>query len=79
MGRKKAAATRRVVPGDQAHQLELPAHDHAGARNPLVAVPRNNGLNSNYNYIDIGRVYRPHKQLWCNQRGTRMVCSRHRR
>jgi feruloyl esterase len=46
--------------------------------NPLVGIPRNRGLNSNYDYVDKAWTYRPHNQLWCRQRGKRLVCSSRR-
>ena len=46
--------------------------------NPLLPPPRNDGLNSNYRYIGRKSVYRPGAELWCTQRGLKLVC-KHRR
>jgi hypothetical protein len=43
---------------------------------PLAPAPRNRGLNSNYRYIGVRREYRPGRELWCDQRGRRLVCRR---
>jgi hypothetical protein len=43
--------------------------------NPLAPAPRNNGLNSGYRYLFQRDVYRPGRELWCQQRGRRLVCS----
>jgi hypothetical protein len=45
---------------------------------PLARAPRNNGLNSNYRYIGARSGYRPGKELWCHQRGRKLVCSHQR-
>jgi len=42
---------------------------------PLAAPPRNRGLNSNYRYLFRRDVYRPGRELWCRQRGPKLVCS----
>jgi hypothetical protein len=46
--------------------------------NPLRPMAPNNGLNRNHRYADRARIYRAHNQAWCQQRATRLVCSRHR-
>ena len=43
--------------------------------NPLAPAPRNEGLNSNYRYLFRRDVYRPGRELWCQQRGPKLVCS----
>jgi hypothetical protein len=43
--------------------------------NPLERAPRNHGLNSSYRYIGLRSEYRPGRELWCHQRGKRLVCS----
>lgn len=47
--------------------------------NPLAAAPRNRGLNSGYRYLFRRDVYRPGRELWCHQRGRKLVCSHRRR
>jgi hypothetical protein len=44
--------------------------------NPLINVPHNHGLNSNYHYALESLVYNPEHKLWCQQVGRRLVCSR---
>jgi feruloyl esterase len=44
--------------------------------NPTVPAPRNNGLNSGYDYIGRASTYRPDAALWCRQDGPTMRCSR---
>jgi feruloyl esterase len=43
--------------------------------NPLNPPPKNNGLNSNYDYIGKTSAYQPGNELWCTQQGTTLVCS----
>jgi feruloyl esterase len=43
--------------------------------NPLAPAPRNRGLNSNYRYLFRRDVYRPGRELWCQQRGRKLVCA----
>jgi hypothetical protein len=43
--------------------------------NPLAPEPRNGGLNSNYRYLFRRDVYRPGRELWCQQHGPKLVCS----
>jgi tannase/feruloyl esterase len=43
--------------------------------NPLAPAPRNDGLNSGYQYLFERDVYRPGRELWCEQRGSELVCS----
>jgi Tannase and feruloyl esterase len=43
--------------------------------NPLAPAPRNGGLNSGYEYLFRRDVYRPGRELWCDQRGRVLVCS----
>jgi hypothetical protein len=42
---------------------------------PLAPAPRNDGLNSGYEYLFARDVYRPGRELWCEQRGRELVCS----
>jgi Tannase and feruloyl esterase len=43
--------------------------------NPLAPAPRNDGLNSGYRYLFRRDVYRPGRELWCQQRERTLVCS----
>jgi hypothetical protein len=44
----------------------------------LAPAPRNEGLNSNYDYIGKRSAYQPHNQLWCHEQGTGYSCGSHR-
>jgi hypothetical protein len=46
--------------------------------NPLAPAPDNRGLNSGYRYLFQRDVYRPGRELWCRQRGPKLVCSHDR-
>lgn len=46
--------------------------------NPLITAPKNNGLNSNYDYIGKTSAYQPGNELWCVQQGQTLVCSHQR-
>jgi Tannase and feruloyl esterase len=46
--------------------------------NPLTPAPKNNGLNSNYDYIGKTSAYQPGNELWCTQQGQTLVCSHQR-
>jgi Tannase and feruloyl esterase len=46
--------------------------------NPLIPAPKNNGLNSNYDYIGKTSAYQPGNELWCMQQGQTLVCSHQR-
>src|SRR4051812_42907913 len=48
---------------------------HVSPFNPLKPAPRNNGLNSNSRYIGLGQ-YQPGHELWCEQHGPRLQCTR---
>jgi hypothetical protein len=39
-------------------------------------APRNNGLNSNYQYAGYASTYRPDAALWCHQDGPTLKCTR---
>ncbi|MBV8957084.1 MAG: tannase/feruloyl esterase family alpha/beta hydrolase [Solirubrobacterales bacterium] len=43
---------------------------------PVALSPRNDGLNSNYHYLFRRDVYRPGRELWCEQRERTLVCTR---
>jgi hypothetical protein len=46
--------------------------------NPLTPAPKNNGLNSNYDYIGKISAYQPGNELRCTQQGQTLVCSHQR-
>jgi hypothetical protein len=46
--------------------------------NPLTPAPKNNGLNSNYDYIGKTSAYQPGNELWCMQQAQTLVCSHKR-
>ena len=43
---------------------------------PVQPAPNNNGLNSNYHYIDEASDYKPGNELWCSGRSQLLTCSR---
>jgi pimeloyl-ACP methyl ester carboxylesterase len=43
---------------------------------PLAAAPVTQGLNSNYDYVGKESVYMPRNQLWCEQVGPTLRCTR---
>jgi hypothetical protein len=42
---------------------------------PLKPAPQNNGLNSNYDYIEATSDYQKRNQLWCTWDGPHLTCS----
>jgi len=55
--------------GDHLTELRVAPFD------PLQPAPKNNGLNSNYDYIGVSSDYQKRNELWCTWDGPRLTCS----